>query len=60
MFGGTGRAINKNIKANYEEGLEILKTISLEEYDKKVRKTYKPKWHDSAIKASRVLDSLKK
>ena len=60
MFGGTGRAINKNIRANYEEGLEILKTISLEEYDREIRKTYKPKWHDSARKASRVLDSLGK
>ena len=60
MFGGTGRAINKNIRANYEEGLDILKTISLEEYDREIRKTYRPKWHDSARKASRVLDSLGK
>lgn len=59
MFRGTGRAINKNILENYEEGKKILETIDLDEYDKKVRKTYKPHWHDSARKASKVLDSMK-
>jgi hypothetical protein len=58
LFGGTGRAINSNIKNNFEAGKKILETISLEEYDKKVRKNYKPKWHESAMKASRVLDKI--
>jgi hypothetical protein len=60
LFKGTGRAINKNIKLNYEEGLRILDNIDLYKYDKEIRKTYKPKWHDSARKASKVLDSLNK
>ena len=59
MFRGTARAINTNIKMNFEEGFEMLKNLDIDEYDKQVRKTYKPQWHDSAVKASRVLDSLK-
>ena len=59
LFRGTGRAINMNIKMNFEEGKKILDSIDLETYDKEVRKTYKPRWHDSAIKASRVLDKIK-
>jgi hypothetical protein len=58
MFRGTGRAINKNIFSNYEKGRKMMETLSFEEYDKKVRKTYKPQWRDSAQKASRVLDKL--
>ncbi len=58
MFRGTGRAINLSIKNNYEKGLKILERINLDEYDKEIRKTYKPRWHDSARKASRVLDKI--
>jgi hypothetical protein len=58
MFRGTGRAINTNIRMNYEKGREILKTVDMDEYDKKVRATYKPKWHDSHRKASRALDRI--
>ena len=43
---------------NYEKGREILKTVDMDEYDKKVRATYKPKWHDSHRKASRALDRI--
>lgn len=59
MFRGTGRAINKNIKENYEKGRKMLESMDIEEYDRNIRKTYKPRWHDSARKASRVLDRLK-
>jgi hypothetical protein len=58
MFRGTGRAINLNIKKNYEQGLKLLEQIEIEEYDREVRKTYQPRWHDSARKASRVLDKI--
>ena len=58
MFRGTGRAINKNIRSNYEEGRRMMESLDFDEYDKKVRETYKPHWHDSARKASRVLDKL--
>ena len=59
LFGGIGRAINQNVNENYEKGKKILETIDIDEYDKKVRKTYKPKWHESARKASKVLRKLK-
>jgi len=59
MFRGTGRAINKNILKNYLEGKKIVDKIDLDEYDKKARLNYKPHWHDSARKASRVLEKLK-
>jgi hypothetical protein len=58
MFRGTGRSINSNIFSNYQKGVELLKDLNLEEYDKNIRKTYRPKWHDSAKKASEVLERL--
>jgi len=58
LFRGTGRAINLSIRKNYEAGVKMLEHMDLEEYDKEIRKTYKPRWHDSARKASRVLDKL--
>jgi len=58
MFHGTGRAINLNIRKNYEEGRKMLEHLDLDEYDREIRKTYQPKWHDSARTASRVLDEL--
>jgi len=58
MFGGTGRAINKSIQANYEEGLRLMEHMSFEEYDKEIRKSYTPHWHDSQRTASRVLDQI--
>lgn len=59
MFHGTGRAINSNILSNYKKGVELLKDINLDKYDKEIRKTYRPKWHDLAQKASKVLHELK-
>lgn len=59
MFRGTGRAINKNILNNFIEGKKIIDNIDLDEYDRKARLTYRPHWHDSARKASRVLEKLK-
>lgn len=58
LFGGTGRAINASVKANYEKGKKILEKIDIEEYDKKIRKTYKPKWIESAKKATKVLEEM--
>jgi len=58
MFRGTGRAINQNIRKNYEKGKKMLETLDLDTYDREIRKTYQPRWHDSARKASRVLDKL--
>ncbi len=58
LFRGTGRAINKNIRGNFEKGKKMLEHMDLDEYDRLIRKTYKPRWHDSAKKASRVLDRL--
>lgn len=58
MFRGTGRAINSNILINYRKGVEMLKDMDIDEYDKNIRKTYKPRWHDSARKASKVLEKL--
>ena len=58
LFRGTGRAINTNIKTNFEKGKNILESIELEEYDRLARKKYKPHWHDSARKASRDLEKL--
>jgi len=59
MFRGTGRAINSNILSNYNKGVELLKDLDIHEYDAMIRKTYRPKWHDSAKKASKVLHDLK-
>lgn len=59
MFRGTGRAINKNIKENYEKGKKLLEKVDMDEYDKKIRETYTPKWHDSAKIASKVLRDMK-
>ncbi len=59
MFRGTGRAINKNILKNFIEGKKIIEKIDIDEYDRKVRLTYRPHWHDSARKASRVLEKIK-
>ena len=50
--------INKNIRGNFEKGKRMLEDMDLDEYDEEIRKTYKPRWHDSARKASRVLDRL--
>jgi len=58
LFGGTGRAINASVKANLEEGQRRLEDTTLEEYDRKIRETYTPKWIESAQKATRVLDEL--
>ena len=44
---------------NFNEGKKIIEKLDLDEYDKKVRLTYRPPWHDSARKASRVLEKLK-
>jgi len=59
LFGGIGRAINANVNINYEKGWEIFQKLDIDEYDKKVRETYKPVWHESAKKASTVLRELK-
>jgi hypothetical protein len=58
MFRGTGRAINKSIQSNYEAGLRMMESMDFDEYDKEIRKTYTPRWHDSKKTASRVLDRL--
>jgi len=36
----------------------MFENMNLDKYDKEIRKTYKPRWHDSARTASRVLDRL--
>ena len=53
--GGSG----SNILSNYNKGVELIKDINIDEYDKEIRKSYRPKWHDSAQKASKVLRELK-
>lgn len=58
IFRGTGRSINRSIQANYEKGREVLAKISLEDYDREIRKTYKPRWRESARIASRVLREM--
>jgi len=58
FFGGTGRAINSSVKANYEKGKKIFEKISIDEYDRNIRKTYKPKWASSGKRASKVLAEL--
>ena len=59
VFGGAGRAINTNISLTLDKGREILNEMSFEEYDKKIRKSYKPHWATSKQKASNVFQSLK-
>ena len=59
VFAGAGRAINSTISLALDKGREILKEMSIEEYDKKIRKSYKPRWATAKQKATNVFQSLK-
>ena len=59
VFAGAGRAINSTISLALDKGREILNEMSIEEYDKKIRKSYKPRWATAKQKATNVFQSLK-
>ena len=59
VFSGAGRAINFNLSLTLDKGREILKEMSFEEYDKKIRKSFKPHWATSKQKATDVFKRLK-
>ena len=59
VFAGAGRAINSTISLALDKGREILNEMSIEEYDKKIRKSYKPHWATAKQKATNVFQSLK-
>jgi len=59
VFAGAGRAINSSISLALDKGREILNEMSIEEYDKKIRKSYKPHWATAKQKANNVFQSLK-
>ncbi len=59
IFKGTGRAINLAVQGHYDSGKKILENMSLEEYDKMAKKTYKPQWTESGSIASRILKDMK-
>lgn len=59
MFKGTGRALNKSIQANYKKGKKLFEQIDdIEEYNKRIRKKYKPKYRDSGQKARKILNEI--